>query len=146
MGVFKIVTFQIQIGATTHDFSSMVVKIERSADKLDKYAQRTLDGDIKREVIGTYVNYKLSFGNNIKDKNKYNEMFLDLINPVDFVTITLPANGTTYKTYSFDGYIANVKDSIIYLSEQEQIYEGLECDIVSKKPTWKSGNSNPIWV
>ena len=133
------VTFKIN----DQDFSSMVVKIDRTADKLDKYAERTLDGDLKREIIGTYVNYKLSFGNSVKDKALYNDMFKELIRPVDFVKIELPQpNGTVYE---FQGYIASVKDTIIFLSEKEQIYEGLECDIVTKKPTWRAGSFSPIW-
>ena len=135
------------------DFSSLVVRIDRTADKLDKYAERTLDGDLKREVIGTYVNYKLSFGNNVKDKNLYNSMFLQLIRPVDFVTIEMPKilnrgqnpNDPTIPGNIFQGYIAGVKDTIIYLSDSIQIYEGLECEIVTKKPTWRAGNSQPIW-
>jgi hypothetical protein len=126
------------------DFSSLVVKIDRTADKLDKFAERTLDGDIKREIIGTYVNYKLTFGNNMKNKDLYNQMFLELIRPVDFVTITMPVP-VSNADYSFSGYIASVKDSVIYLSDKEQIYEGLECDIVTKKPTWRAGSNNPIW-
>lgn len=126
------------------DFSSLVVKIDRTADKLDKFAERTLDGDIKREIIGTYINYKLTFGNNLKDKDLYNQMFIELIRPVDFVTITMPVP-VSNTNYSFSGYIASVKDSIIYLSDKEQIYEGLECDIVTKKPTWRAGNNSPIW-
>jgi hypothetical protein len=132
------VTFKIN----NVDFSSLVVKIDRTADKLDKYAERTLDGNLQREVIGTYVNYKLSFGNNVKDKNLYNSMFIELIRPVNFVSITLPVEGSNY---TFDGYIASVKDTIIYLSDTQQIYEGLECDIVTKSPTWRAGNNAPIW-
>lgn len=119
------------------------MKIDRTADKLDKYAERTLDGDLKREVIGTYVNYKLTFGNNLKDKNLYNQMFLELIRPIDFVTIEMPVQGDIY---TFQGYMAGVKDSIIYLSENDQIYEGLECEIVTKSPTWRAGQNGPIWA
>ena len=32
--------------------------IKRNADFLDKYAERTDDGDLKRELIGVYFNYK----------------------------------------------------------------------------------------
>ncbi len=122
------------------DFSSMVLKIERSANKLDKYAERTIDGDLKREVIGTYLNYKLSFGNSTYQKKKYNQMFLGLIRPIDFVKVTIPVNG---KNYTFEGYISNVQDNIVYISDKDQIYEGLSCDIVTRKPTWKAGYDSP---
>ena len=34
------------------------VGVKRSADFLDKYANRTDNGDLKRELIGVYFNYK----------------------------------------------------------------------------------------
>jgi hypothetical protein len=125
-----------------NDFSAMVVKIERSADKLDKYAERTLDGVLRREVIGTYVNYKLTFGNNVKDNEKYKSMFRELVRPADFVKITIPVED---KEYTFEGYIASVRDSIVYLGKNKRIYEGLECDIVAKSPTWTAGKNAPLW-
>ena len=44
------------------EFLIPLLSIKRTADALDKYAERTEDGDLKREVIGVYYNYQLSVG------------------------------------------------------------------------------------
>ena len=37
-------------------------KMTRKANVLDKYANRTENGDLKREVIGVYYNFEFEFG------------------------------------------------------------------------------------
>ena len=39
-----------------------VLSVKRTADFLDKYAERTENGDLERELIGVYFNYKLQLG------------------------------------------------------------------------------------
>ena len=41
------------------DYSIGVVKISRKANVFDKYAKRTVDGDLHREIIGVYYNYEI---------------------------------------------------------------------------------------
>jgi len=124
-----------------NDYSARIIKLERKAPKLDKYAKRTMDGDLKREVIGTYINHELTFAE-FDDPDTYNKLYLDLIKPIDFVTITLPSNKGTY---TFTGYISEVSDSILYVKNEERIFEGLKCEIIPKMPTWKAGNNAPSW-
>ena len=50
----------IIIDAVTYDIP--VTSIKRTADFLDKYAERTEDGKLQRELIGVYFNYQLAFG------------------------------------------------------------------------------------
>ena len=38
-----------------------LVSIKRTADFLDKYAERTEDEELKRELIGVYYNYQMSW-------------------------------------------------------------------------------------
>ena len=48
-------------------FGIRLTKISRKADILDKYAKRTINGDLLREVIGTYYNYHLEFVEKVKE-------------------------------------------------------------------------------
>lgn len=128
-----------QINGT--DFSAGIIKLERKAPKLDKYAKRTMDGDLKREVIGTYITHTLTFAE-FDDPQTYNTLYLELIRPVEYVTVTLPSNTGTF---TFTGYISEVTDSIIYVKDYERIFEGLKCEIIPKMPTWKAGNNSPSW-
>ena len=50
----------ITIDGTTYDVP--ITKLSRSADFLDRYATRTENGDLKRDLIGVYYNYQLEFG------------------------------------------------------------------------------------
>lgn len=138
-----------QINGT--DFSAGIIQLERKAPKLDKYAKRTMDGDLQREVIGTYITHVLTFAefdeHNPADEhgnivNEYDRLYLELIRPVDFTTITLPSNKGSF---TFAGYISEVKDSIIYVKGSERIFEGLSCEIIPKMPTWRAGNNAPSW-
>ena len=50
----------IVIDGTTYDIP--ILSIKRKAEFLDKYAERTEDGILHRELIGVYFNYELQFG------------------------------------------------------------------------------------
>ena len=51
-GIFKI---------DNEDYTAGLIKTNRKVNVLDKYAERTIDGDLKREIIGVYYNYSLIF-------------------------------------------------------------------------------------
>lgn len=116
-----------------NEFDVMLIKLSRSASILDKQANRTLDGDLHREIIGTYINYSLEFAYN-DEPYRYNLLWNILIEPKAFHSITLPAN-TGVST--FNGYISNVKDEITYANpynSEQRRFKGLSCDIVAKTP------------
>lgn len=111
-------------------FDIPLVSIKRAADFLDKYAERTEDGDIKRELIGVYINYQMSFGT-IDDDATYDALWDKLTEPVEFHDFTLP---TTGGTYSFRGYISGVSDEIEKILEDTAKFKGLQCKFTAKKP------------
>ena len=55
-------------------FGVGLVQITRHADVLDKYALRTIDGDLRREILGIYFNYELTFGT-FYDMEQYDRLF-----------------------------------------------------------------------
>lgn len=117
-----------------HNYKIMLIKLSRTASILDKYAKRTIDGILHREIIGTYINYNLTFAYNDKPE-RYDELWQKLIEPVNFHTIRLPKN--IGYTIPFQAYISNVKDDIEYANpynNYERKFKGLSCDIVSRAP------------
>lgn len=121
-GVFKI---------DGEDFTAGLVNIKRKVSVLDKYAERTIDGDLKREIIGVYYNYSLTFSQ-FYDMDQYDKLFTKLSEPREFHTINLPKNTGFYE---FKGYIAGVEDVIEFVrGENQRIITGLKCDIVAKQP------------
>ena len=115
-------------------FQIYLIKLSRSVSILDKAAHRTLNGDLYREIIGTYVNYNLEFGYSDKP-DRYDKLWQKLSEPVAFHKIILPKN--TGYTSEFLAYIAEVKDNIEYADPNNgnrRRFNGLSCSIVSKSP------------
>lgn len=107
-----------------------LVSIKRTADFLDKYAERTEDGDFKRELIGVYFNYQMSFGT-IDDDSLYEALWDKLTEPVEFHDFTLP---TVKGSYSFRGYISGVSDEAEKIYSDTTKFKGLQCKFIAKKP------------
>ena len=57
-----------------------VLSVKRTADFLDKYAERTENGDLERELIGVYFNYKLQLGPGV-DRAEYARLWGKLTEP-----------------------------------------------------------------
>ena len=82
-----------------------LVSIQRTLDFLEKYAERTEDGDIKIESIGLYKNYTISIGT-IDDAEMYDRL-IDHITDCDnrFHHVLLP---DASKQFDFYGYFSSI--------------------------------------
>ena len=105
-----------------------ITELKRKADVLDKTAHRTEDGDLYREVIGTYYNYTLAIGV-FNDDELYDKIFEVLSDPVEYHEITLP-----HDNYSFQGYFGSVQDEVVRLTDTGAKFKGLTCNLVAKLP------------
>lgn len=114
-------------------FNIPLVSIKRTADVLDKYAKRTEDGDLKREIIGVYFNYQMTIGM-INDVDTYEALWNKLTEPVEFHDIELP---DLRGTYSFRGYISSVSDEMRKVLDSGVQFDGLTCKFTSKTPSRK---------
>lgn len=114
-------------------FDVPLISIKRTADFLDKFAERTEDGDLKRELIGVYFNYQMSFGI-IDNDALYGALWDKLTEPVEFHDFTLPG---TNGTYSFRGYVSGVSDEVERILSDTTKFKGLQCKYVAKAPAGK---------
>lgn len=82
--------------------------IKEAADFLDKYANRTEDGDLKRELIGVYFNFSdIKFEPQTDDNyEEYERLWNKLSEPEEFHQIKI-AN------FEFKAYFSNVS-RVIY--------------------------------
>ncbi len=113
-------------------FNIPFVSIKRTADFLEKYAQRTEDGDVKIETIGVYLNYTVNVGV-IDDSALYNQLFNLLIDPQNrFHTVKLP-NGMN--DFSFYGYFSSISDEVEKVLDNGVTFKGLTWKMTSKQPT-----------
>jgi hypothetical protein len=123
-------------------FNIAISELHRKADVLDKSAYRSEDGDLHREVIGTYYNYTLKFGmmcRTQEEREEYNRLFDTLSTPMEYRRVTLPHDGI-----EFEGYFASVEDDINYLVDDETMaaFKGLQCNLIARLPRKRPGGGN----
>jgi hypothetical protein len=107
-----------------------VKSIKRKADFLDKYAERTENGDLQRELIGVYFNYELEFAPT-NDVAEYARLWDKLTEPEEFHQVTVPdENGN----YTFTAYISGVGDEIRRIKDGQPYFQALKVNFISKSP------------
>lgn len=106
-----------------------VVRLDRDADFLYKFAERTVDGKLHSELIGVYFNYDMEFGSaSIAD---YTLLWNKLTEPKEFHTIKVPdENG--FHTYS--AYFAGVSDSLVKIKGSAHYFRKLKVKFIAQMP------------
>ncbi len=100
-------------------------------DFLEKYAERTEDGDIKIETIGLYKNYEISIGT-IEDASLYDSLIEHISDCSNrFHHVSLP---DASKQFDFYGYFSSIKDEVEKVLGTGAQYKGLSWKMTSKKP------------
>lgn len=108
-----------------------LVSIKRTADFLEKYAERTEDGDIKIETIGIYKNYTINIGL-IDDVKTYDKLFNHITDCTNrFHHVSLP---DASKQFDFYGYFSSISDEVEKVFDSGAQYKGLTWKMTSKKP------------
>ena len=107
-----------------------VLSVKRTADFLDKYAERTENGDLERELIGVYFIYKLQFGPGV-DRAEYARMWDKLTEPVEFHEVTVPDEDGDY---TFTAYFSNVADELLRKVAEKNYWKNLTVNFIAKKP------------
>lgn len=113
------------------EYDVPIISFKRTANVLDKYAERTEDGTLWREVIGTYYNYTLNIGI-VHDKALYNRLFEVLSDPVDYHWIELPDDHV-----AFQAYASSVQDELLRLEKDGALYRGLTFRFTARIPRKK---------
>ena len=107
-----------------------VLSLKRKADFLDKYANRTEDGVLHRELIGVYFNYQLQLGSDV-DRAEYARLWRKLTEPVEFHTVTVPDEAGDY---TFTAYFSNVGDEVRRIDGQKNYWKGLTVNFTAQAP------------
>lgn len=107
-----------------------VIKLTRTADFLDRYAERTEDGILHRDLIGVYFNYKISFGRP-SDMSEYQDLWDALTEPTPFHTVIVPDETGNY---TFTAYFSNVGDELIKQKNGVNYWKNLTVNFIAKSP------------
>ena len=107
-----------------------VLSVKRTADILDKYAERTENGDLQRELNGENFNYKLQMGPGI-DRTEYARLWDKLTEPVEFHEVTVPDEDGDY---TFTAYFSNVADELLRKVAEKNYWKNLTVNFIAKMP------------
>lgn len=109
------------------EYPVMISELKRRADILDKYAYRSEDGHLHREVIGTYHNYDMKIA--CPDRTLYNELFDVISEPTAYHNVILPHDGV-----QFNAYFSSVQDEVVLIDKDGTKYKGLSCKCTAMIP------------
>lgn len=119
----------ITIDGTTYDVP--VLSVTETCDFLDKYAERTLDGVLHRELIGTYHNQKLVLGTPT-DQAEYQLLWEKLTEATEFHTVTVPDEDGV--DFQFTAYFSNVSRQLKKWKSGETIWSGMTVNFTAQSP------------
>lgn len=119
----------ITIDGTQYDIP--IKFIRRTADFLDKYAERTEDGTLQRELIGVYFNYQLQFGRT-SNTVEYAALWDKLTEPTEFHTVIVPDDDGAPLT--FTAYFAGVSDELHKDTDAKTFWKNLTVNFIAKEP------------
>ena len=120
----------IIIDAVTYDIP--ILSIKRKADFLDKYAERTEDGKLQRELIGVYYNYELAFGRT-SNTTEYANLWIKLTEPTEFHQVTVPDLDS--EPFTFTAYFSNVSDELRKETDAKTFWKNLTVNFIAQEPT-----------
>lgn len=111
------------------EYKVPIVELQRKGDILDLTANRTEDGVLHREVIGTYYNYTLTIGV-VNNQELYDELWWVLTEPVASHMIQLPN-----QPEPFEGYFGSCKDEIKLITDDGYKAKGLSFNLIATRPS-----------
>lgn len=122
----------ITIDNTTYNVN--VVSIDETCDFLDKFAERTEDGVLHRELIGTYHNQRLVFGNpqTTAEIAEYYTLWEKLTEATEFHTVTVPDESGV--DFTFTAYFSNVTRSLRKWNSSTAKWREMSVNFIAQAP------------
>jgi len=111
------------------NYNMPIASMKANADMLDKYAERTVDGVLHRELIGVYDNYEIEFVSSIGKSDIYSALWFKLTEPVPWHTVIFP---TILGSRTIEGYFANTTHEVLRQKDGVTYWRGLSTSFVSR--------------
>jgi hypothetical protein len=111
-----------------------IISMDETCDFLDKFAERTQDGVLHRELIGVYFNQQLRFGTptSAAEVAAYAALWLKLTEPVEFHEVTVP--DTDGVDFTFTAYFSSVKRSLRKWTDAKTFWKTLTVNFIAQSP------------
>lgn len=113
------------------EFDIPIKRLICKGEVLDKYAERTNDGKLHREIIGVYFNYQLEFARSATNTTVYSALWQKLTEPEEFHTVTLPDEDGNF---TFEAYISNVGHELVKDKETQKYWKNLTANFIAREP------------
>lgn len=107
-----------------------VLSLKRKGEFLDKYAERTADGVLQRELIGVYINYQLQITSDM-EMEEYNALWDVLTAPEKWHTVTVPSKSGGY---TYTAYFSNVADEARIVENGIAKFDNLTVNFIATRP------------
>ena len=122
----------IIIDSTTYNVP--IVSLDDTLEFLDKYAERTTDGILHRELIGTFPKQVITFGTPITsaDRAEYALLWSKLGEAVEFHTVTVPdVDGVDF---TFTAYISGLNRQLEKWDSTKTTWGNYTCSFTAQSP------------
>lgn len=115
------------------EYGAIVTALKRSFEVADgENAGRTLDGNMHRDLIGTYYNYSITVMTDRMTQAKYNQLYEVISSPTESHDIVV-AYGN--ETLTFKAYITQGTDDLLrQYSETNRYWGNLSFNFIAMKP------------
>ena len=115
------------------EFAKAIISFKRTFQVLDgENAGRTIvNGNMERDVIGTYYNYSVTIDTSFMTLEEYDELYEIVSSPDDFHTLEVPYG---QETYTYQAYITNGSDELIHIKGNKNYWNKLSFNFVAKAP------------
>lgn len=108
-----------------------LIQCDRTINTLDRFAQRTQDGWLHRQLIGVYYNYQVAWAKPTTSSlvANYAALWLKLAEATEWHTFIVPDG------YTFVGYVGDgVKDSVRKIFNATVWWENLSASFIAQAP------------
>ncbi len=112
------------------EFDIPIISLKGQADMLDKYAERTQDGVLHRELIGVYDNYEIEFAAAYHNAAVYSDLWFRLTEPTPWHTVKFP---TIFGEREIVGYFAGTSHEVSKQKDGTTYWKGLTTSFVSRE-------------
>ena len=113
------------------EYNVFVEKLTRSFNVLDgNNSGRTTDGNMHRDIVGTYYNYKLDLSMNNVNTKEYARFYEAISSPIPSHTLTFPYND---ETLTFKAYVTKGDDNLRVINGVN-VWSGLSIQFVAMEP------------
>jgi len=122
----------ITIDSVTYDVP--IIDLSESCDFLDKFAERTEDGVLHRELIGTYHNQQIKFGQptTASERAAYTLLWEKLTEADEFHTVTVPDEDGV--DFTFTAYFSNVKRHLKKWYGSKTYWKEMTVNFIAQSP------------